>query len=117
MGRKPPNAGKGRKKGSKNRAAKDVREAIARVLDSNTENFSRWLASVADGEKEYRYDDEGKAVKDDKGEHMFDWLRRPEPGNALKLALEMTEFQFPKLARLTHDGGVSVKHSLTITDD
>lgn len=96
---KPPNAGKGRIKGVPNKATKDVREAIAKLLEQNTGNFSVWLAAVAEGEKEYRFDDEGKPLTNEKGEHLFDWIRRPEPGNALKLAMDMAEFHIPKLAR------------------
>jgi len=44
--------GPGRPKGIPNKATATVREAIARVLEGNVENFSRWLASVAEGERE-----------------------------------------------------------------
>lgn len=116
MKRKPPNAGKGRPKGSLNKAPGRVKEAIVKVLESNTENFSKWLAAVAEGEKEYRYNEDGKAILNDKGEHLFDWLRRPEPGDALKLAMDMNEYHMPKQARVTVDGELNVRGSLIIRD-
>lgn len=106
---KPPNAGKGRVKGVPNKATKDVREAIAKLLGSNTENFSVWLAGVAEGEKEFEpeLDDSGNPVIGDDGEPKgtWEWLRRPNPEGALKLALDMAEFHIPKLARTEHVGG------------
>src|SRR5712675_2210652 len=104
MNKKPPNAGKGRPKGTPNRSTRDVREAIAKLLESNTDNFKIWLAAVAEGEKEYRFDGKGSPVLDDDGNHLFDWLRKPEPGSALKLAMDMAEFHIPKLARTEHTG-------------
>jgi hypothetical protein len=103
--------GAGRPKGSPNKATKDVREAIAKVLEGNVENFSRWLASVAEGERESEpvLDDDGLQALDANGELKVEWswLRRPDPGTALKLAMDMAEFHIPKLARteLTGKGG------------
>jgi len=108
--------GPGRPKGQPNKATGDVRAAIAKLLSDNTDNFARWLAAVAEGEKEYRFDDEGNPLKDDKGEQLFDWVRRPEPGSALKLAMDMAEFHIPKLARTEHtgEGGGPVQVKATI---
>lgn len=111
--------GSGRPKGSPNRATKDVREAIVKLLEGNVENFTLWLAAVAAGEKEFEpaLDDAGQPLME-KGKPVGDWnwLRRPDPGTALKLAMDMAEFHIPKQARVTLAGGVSVKASLTIRD-
>lgn len=109
-------SGGGSRKGRPNRATASVREAIKQVLETNTENFSKWLAAVAEGEKEYRFDDDGQPIMDANGEQLFDWLRRPEPGTALKLAMDMNEYHMPKLARTTVDGELAIKASLTIRD-
>lgn len=112
--------GSGRPKGSPNRATRDVREAIVKLLEGNVENFTLWLAAVAMGEKEFEpaLGDDGQPQLDAKGEPVGDWnwLRRPDPGTALKLAMDMAEFHIPKQARITLAGGVSVKASLTIRD-
>ncbi len=98
--------GPGRPKGCANKSTVAVREAIARVLEGNTENFSRWLASVAEGEKE--------AVGDDDGESK--WLRKPDPGLALKLAMDMAEYHIPKLARTEINGEIGIRGKLIISD-
>jgi hypothetical protein len=85
--RKPPNAGKGRKKGVPNRATADVREAIAMLLKRNTDKLEKWLHAVAEGEKVTRED--GKVR----------WLRMPDPGHALRLMSDLAEYHIPKLAR------------------
>lgn len=99
MKRKPPNAGKGRPKGSRNKTSGTIKEAIAFVLESTQGDVLGWLQAVAEGEKEYRFDDEGQPILNDKGEQLFDWTRRPEPGVALKLWSDLSEFMQPKLAR------------------
>ncbi len=98
-GTRPPNAGKGRKKGIPNKTTMDVREAIASLLKTNVDNFSVWLGQVANGiEQPPKEDDEPAEVK---------WLVRPDPGKALDLAMGMAEFHIPKLARteLTGENG------------
>jgi hypothetical protein len=102
--------GGGNRKGKPNRATADVRKAIATVLETNAANFSKWLERVAEGEKEFEAekDEEGNDVidpstGDPKGE--WSWLRRPEPGTALKLAMDMAEYHIPKLARMEHTDG------------
>lgn len=108
-GTRPPNAGKGRKRGIPNRATADVRKAIATVLETNAANFSKWLERVAEGEKEFEpeKDEEGQPIMDEDGEPKgeWSWLRRPEPGTALKLAMDMAEYHIPKLARMEHTDG------------
>ena len=106
----------GRRKGSANKATTAVREAIARVLESNAENFGRWLASVADGEKEASTDRDGKPVMRKNGEPEFTWLRKPDPGLAVKLAMDMAEYHIPKLARTEINGEIGVRGTLVIRD-
>lgn len=69
--RKPPNAGKGRKKGIPNRTTMDVRLAIAQIAQNNVQNVQRWLERTA----------------------------RKQPGRALDLYLSLCEYHIPKLAR------------------
>jgi hypothetical protein len=108
-------AGPGRPKGKPNNATMAVREAIARVLEGNTGNFSHWLASVAEGEKEPRMED-GKPVLDERGEPLMKWLRQPDPGAALKLAMDMAEYHIPKLARTEINGEIGIRGKLIISD-
>lgn len=84
--RRPPNAGKGRKKGVPNKATKTAREAIARIADGHAEDFIGWVKAVADGDDN----------------------RPANPEGAAKLYLAAIEYHVPKLARteLTgKDGG------------
>ena len=101
--------GGGNRKGKPNRATADVRKAIATVLETNAANFSKWLERVAEGEKEFEpeKDEEGEPVMDENGDPKgeWSWLRRPEPGTALKLAMDMAEYHIPKLARMEHTDG------------
>ena len=101
--------GPGRPKGVPNKATATVRDAIARVLEGNTGNFSRWLASVAEGEKE-------TATSDDTGETKITWIRQPDPGLALKLAMDMAEYHIPKLARTEINGEIGIRGKLIISD-
>jgi hypothetical protein len=87
----------GRKKGTPNKATADVRTAIAKVLQSNSRNFNRWLGQVAKGNKR----------------------RPPDPGRALQICMDMAEFHIPKLARteITGAGGGPVIIRSTPTDE
>jgi hypothetical protein len=98
-----------------NKATATVRDAIARVLECNTGNFSRWLASVAEGEKEPRMED-GKPALNEHGEPLMKWLRQPDPGAALKLAMDMAEYHIPKLARTEINGEIGIRGKLIISD-
>lgn len=100
--------GPGRPKGKPNGTTIAVREAIARVLDGNAENLGRWLASVAEGERE-------PAEEGEKGEGS--WLRKPDPGLALKLAMDMAEYHIPKLARTEINGEIGIRGKLIISND
>ena len=98
--------GPGRPKGCANKDTVTVREAIARVLEGNAGNFSRWLARVAEGEKDASGDDDSEAK----------WLRKPDPGLALKLAMDMAEYHIPKLARTEINGEIGIRGKLIISD-
>jgi hypothetical protein len=49
-GTRPPNAGKGRRAGTPNRATANAREAIALLVDSNIERLQGWLDEIAKDE-------------------------------------------------------------------
>ena len=104
-GTRPPNAGKGRKRGVPNKATSDVREAIANLLQMNVENFSLWLGQVANGIKQPPPMLPEDAEADEEPETK--WLLRPDPGKALDIAMGMAEYHIPKLARteLTGENG------------
>jgi hypothetical protein len=102
-------AGPGRPKGKANGTTIAVREAIARVLEDNVENFSRWLAAVAEGEKE-------AAAASAEGKTDTSWIRKPDPGLALKLAMDMAEYHIPKLARTEISGELGIRGKLIISD-
>lgn len=97
----------GRTKGTPNKVTGALKEAIAHVVDSTKGDCLGWLRAVAEGEKESEpvLDEEGKPVLEN-GEPKLEWswLRRPEPGTALKLWAELAEFLQPKLARIEHTG-------------
>lgn len=86
----PAPAGAGRPKGAVNQTTRDVREAIARLLEANVENMTEWLTQVAEG-------DEQKKVQAD-------------PAKALDIMHKMAEYHIPKLARseTTVNGGLTV---------
>lgn len=61
----------GRKKGSKNKATKEIREAYQKLTEDNLDNMSIWLSQIA-------------------GE---------DPAKAMDLMLRLSEYIIPKLAR------------------
>lgn len=69
--RRPPNAGKGRRKGVANKATSDVRAVIAVVASRNADKINGWL----------------------------DRIGRKNPAKALDLYLRMLEYHIPKLTR------------------
>lgn len=96
--RRPPNAGKGRRKGVPNKATQEFRQTVQQLLDDNRANVGRWLTLVAEGD--------GDQVK-------------PDPGKALDLMAKLAEFAAPKLARHEHtgDGGGPVVIQATSHDE
>lgn len=98
-GRKPgtPKTG-GRKKGVPNKVNAEFRETVRRLLEENSENVSRWLALVAEGDGT----DTGK----------------PDPAKALDLLAKLAEFAAPKLGRIEHTGELAItKRAEELTDD
>lgn len=102
-GTRPPNAGKGRPKGSLNKSTKVQKEIFTALYDEMTANLRQWIYQVAEGIKEAEpvLDESGAPSFDENGEPKVDynWLIRPDPHGAAKLALEAVEFHRPKLAR------------------
>lgn len=68
----------GRAPGTPNKATKEFRETVTKLLSDNAENVALWLQEVATGGK-----DPTKA----------------DPGKALDLLAKLAEFAAPKLAR------------------
>src|ERR1700748_584930 len=69
--RKPPSAGRGRKKGELNKVTRDVREMIAVVAQKNVAKLDGWLTRIG----------------------------RRNPQRAMDLYLRMIEYHIPKLSR------------------
>ena len=84
----PPNAGKGRPRGSPNKATAAVREAIALFAQQNVGKLQTWLDATAE--------------------------RNPE--KAADLYLRALEYFTPKLARTGLSGEVGVRGKLVIHD-
>lgn len=101
----------GRPKGSINKTTRDVREAIARVLQDNADNFGKWITTIAEGRKGYYTDSRGKRKEV--------YIVRPDPKAAIDAAMGMAEYHIPKLARteLTGEGGGPVIVQSTPTDE
>lgn len=103
MSRDGRKTGGGSRKGCPNKSTVALKDAISHVVSATQDQALGWLQSVAEGEKEYRFDDAGQPLLDATGEQLFDWARRPEPGTALKLWSDLAEFLQPKLARTEID--------------
>ncbi len=88
------NAGKGRPKGSPNKATTDVRKAIAAFAEGNAAFFAEWIHTLAYGD--------GDQVK-------------PDPGKAADLYLKAIEYHIPKLGRTEHvgDNGGAMKFEVS----
>jgi len=80
--------GRGRPPGAVNKATKAFRDTVNDLLEKNSENVSKWLLQVADGQPEYEI--------------------KPAPEKALALLGQLAEYAAPKLNRTEHvgaDGG------------
>ena len=101
----------GRRPGSVNKTTRDVREAIAKVLSDNSENFGKWLTQVAEGKR--------GQVKNGYGKTIDMWLIKPDPARAVEIAMNMAEYHIPKLARteITGANGGPVIVQSTPTDE
>lgn len=84
--RKPPNAGKGRPKGSLNKATQEFRLTVQRLLDANIDNVELWLTRVA----------------------------ATDPSRALDLIAKLAEYAAPKLSRTEMTGNVDGTLSVVI---
>jgi len=91
----PPNAGKGRPPGIPNKSTAIVREAIATLLERNSEKMDEWLQLVAYGDSEL-------GVK-------------PQPDKALDIMQKMAEYHIPKLARTEVTGKDGDDLQVTVT--
>lgn len=76
--------GPGRPKGLQNKATREFKATVQKLLEDNAENVQRWLLLVAEGDGT------------DKGQ--------PDPAKALDLLAKLAEFAAPKLARTEHTG-------------
>lgn len=86
--RTPPNAGKGRPKGSQNKATADARAAFSQFIDANAP----------------------------KAQELWERVAKDDPARALELLAKLAEFVMPKLARTEtkHEGEVTLVPRLTI---
>jgi hypothetical protein len=87
--RKPPNAGKGRPRGSANKVTREFRETVQRLLEDNADNVALWLAQIAEG---------SPATYDKAGKLVFP-ARPPDPSAAAQRLAALAEFAAPKLTR------------------
>jgi hypothetical protein len=74
-----PNKGRGRPPGAVNKVTRDFRATVNALLEANSENVSKWLTQVAEGDAE-------KEI-------------RADPGKALDLMAKLAEYAAPKLNR------------------
>lgn len=78
--RKVPTNG-GRAAGVPNKTTGEIKSAISMAVTANVGKISQWLNEVADG------------IKDADGK----WVVKPDPGLAVKLTADLTNFVLPQL--------------------
>ncbi len=88
--RKPPNAGKGRKKGVPNKITAAVREGFQLVYENRLEDLDRWLRETGDGFKAVHFLANGRKIP---------YLEK-NPGKAAEILTRMAEHFVPKLQRI-----------------
>jgi hypothetical protein len=88
--------GRGRPKGSANKATVAAREAIAAFVDGNAHRLDGWLDAIANGDPENDI--------------------KPNPGKAFELFQSVVEYHVPKLARteVTGKDGGPQQHSIKV---
>ncbi len=89
--------GRGRPKGTPNRATTEFRDTIKALLEDNRENVAIWLSDVANGDP----------TAD----------RKPDPYRALDMLAKLAEYAAPKLSRTEMtgvDGGPVQVSGITI---
>lgn len=92
MARKPPNAGKGRKKGVPNKLTAAAREAFRLVYENRLEDLDRWLRETGDGFEAVHFLANGQAIP---------YLKK-NPGFAAEILVRMAEHFVPRLQRVEH---------------
>jgi hypothetical protein len=85
----------GRQAGTVNKATKEFRDTVTKVLEMNAENVAIWLAQVANGHGD----------------------TKPAPDKALDLMAKLAEFAAPKLARTEHAGELRLRAMAEVGDD
>lgn len=97
----------GRRPGSPNKATKEFRDTVTRLLSDNAENVAIWLAQVAEGVPEILDASGNVAVKGVPA----------APEKALDLLAKLAEYAAPKLNRTEHTGsdGGPIDHNLSVT--
>lgn len=113
MSRDGRKTGGGSRKGKPNRATADVREAISELLKGNVQRLEGWLIGVADGEKVPREKD-GKPVLGETGEPLMKWMRKPDPGYAMRLMSDIAEYHIPKLQRTDIHASIEAKGEMLV---
>lgn len=82
----------GRPPGGQNKATQEFKATITDLLAQNTDNVSRWLRIVAEGN--------GSEIAIAMREGMpVPKALDPDPGKALDLVSRLAEYAYPKLAR------------------